>query len=752
MNVFDLFAKISLDTSEYEKGLSDSGGILDSFSSKFTNVLKDLSAKFFEFGKDCVSTGMDFDKAMSQVAATMGTTTEQIGDLRDFAREMGANTAFSATEAAEALNYMALAGYKSAEAMEMLPSVLNLAAAGNIGLAQASKIVTNSQNALGLTMEETTVMIDQMAAASSNSGTDVAQLGEAILTIGSNAKHLKGGTAEMITLLGELADSGKQGSEGGTKLRNVLNALHGSTKDARAMMEQYNISLYDSKGKIRDVNAVLLDMKKVIKSFGDNDAKRDNFIETIFNMRDTAAALDVIDAASERYGELLEMVTDSGGAASKMADEQLNNLAGDATILQSALSELKITVSDLVSPYLRSGVQSLTTELTNFTGAFKANGIKGVSTMFRLEWESIQQEFVQPLLDFLSGDSGDVYTGAIHFAGNLLTNLTDPKAWSAARDKFSGIVQNLIDGLTSQEAIDAFLDTDHGAPKVISNLIENMSGMAVSFIDLAGSLLDNIFKYIADPGNQGIIRQGAEDIMISLGTGFVNVVSSIHSNIVELMSDIAAEMVGEFDADATALEMILKLGKAMGQKIWESTLPGRIGKWIGEWEDEKWQEAYVNSDAAADYQYSEVENDPELRKILAAREQYMIDKAEMSDAEIGQWLHSGSPTDPLSWYSGLSTAEKMALYAERNDVKGIPRFAEGGIVTRPTLALIGEKGPEEVRPLGANGSGGITIQFGDIYVNGTENAGQDVVRNIDEALRIYQLQQKRGIGGVAWQS
>jgi hypothetical protein len=188
----------------------------------------------------------------------------------------------------------------------------------------------------------------------------------------------------------------------------------------------------------------------------------------------------------------------------------------------------------------------------------------------------------------------------------------------------------------------------------------------------------------------------------------------------------------------------------MGKKIWESTLPGRIGSWISGYEETNRQAAYVNNDAAADYTYKEIQDDPELRRVLAAREQYLIDKAEMSDAEIRQWLHSDSPTDPLSWYNGLSTAERMALYAERNDVSGIPRFGDGGIVTRPTLAIIGEKGPEEVRPVGS--SGGIVVQFGDIYVSGTQNAGQEVVRQIDEALRSYQLQQVRGTGGIAWQS
>lgn len=749
MNVFDLFAKISLDTSEYEKGLSDSGGILDSFSSKFTNVLKDLSAKFFEFGKDCVSTGMDFDKAMSQVAATMGTTTEQIGDLRDFAREMGANTAFSATEAAEALNYMALAGYNSAEAMEMLPNVLNLAAAGNMDLARASDMVTDSQTALGLSFDETKILVDQMAKTASSSNTSVEQLGDAILTVGANAKGMKGGTLELVTLLGKLADNGIKGSEAGTKLRNMLTALPGKTDAAADALKELGVSLYDKNGNMRKINDVLQELDKATRKM--TQERRDSIISTIFNARDLAAAKSLIDSAADAYDDLESKVMDSGGAASKMADEQLNNLAGDITIMQSALSELKITVSDLISPHLRNGVQTFTTEIGNFAGAFKANGIKGVASMFRIEMGTIQREFINPLLDFLSGDSGDVYTGAINFAGNLLTNLTDPKAWSKARDKFSGIVQQLIDGLTSQEAIDAFLDPEHGAPKVISNLIENFSGMATSFINLAGSLLDNLFTYMAKPENEEKIKGGAQDIMIALGTGFVNIVSSIHENIVNLMSDIAVEMVDDFDADDTALQLVLKLGAAMGKKVWQSTLFGRIGSWIDDYEDMQSKQAYLNEPSIKDKTYEEVMNDPLLQKALAAREMYFISEDEMSNEELKQWVTSDSPMSPLEWFNSLDQADKMRLSAERNGAV-IPRFGTGGIVTKPTLAIVGEDGPEKITPLSQDSGAAIEIRFGDIYVNGTQNAGTEVVRQIDEALRIWQIQQKRGIGGVSWQT
>lgn len=749
MNVYDLFAKIAVDSSPYVKGLNDTDSLTASWGGKITGILQDVGEKFLAVGADAVKVGMDFDKSMSQVAATMrkDMDTSEMQKLRDYALEMSATTKFTASEVSEALNYMALAGMTVTEQMDMLPSVLSLAAAGNMQLAKASDIVTDAQTALGLSFAETKTMIDQMAAGASNSNADVQQLGEAILTIGANAKHLKGGTAELITLLGNLADASFKGSEGGIKLRNILAGLRGNTKDARAMLEKYNISLYDAKGNMMPVNEALSKMLQTIDKM--TDAERDNFLDTVFNSRDLAAAEALVSAAEKDYKELLQSVTDSNGAAEEMMNRQIDNLAGDITILKSAADVLKVSISDLLTPFLRQGVgfgQGLIGELQNFVGAFDANGLEGVATMARLEMEDIRRNLLEPF----QGDAPDLWTAAVDFVGGFLSDLTDPKTFAAVNDKFAGFASEIVNGLTSPSALDAFFDPEHGAPKVISNLITNASRMADSFIDLGFDLLTNLFTYMADPKNADTIKNGAQDIIVALGEGFVGTVTNIRDNIADLMSDIAVSMVGEFDADATALDMILKLGAAMGKKIWESTLPGRIGSWISDYEETNRQAAYVNNDAAADYTYKEIQDDPELRRVLAAREQYFIDKAEMSDAEIRQWLHSGSPTDPLSWYNGLTTAERMALYAERNDVSGIPRFGDGGIVTRPTLAIIGEKGPEEVRPVGS--SGGLVVQFGDIYVNGPQDAGTAVVRQIDEALRSYQLQQVRGTGGIAWQS
>ncbi len=204
-----------------EQALSRMPDIGDNAGSKLGEAFSSAFSKAAAFIGDSIETGMGFDSAVSQIAATMGTTVDEIGELREAAREMGAQTAFSATQSAEALNYMALAGYNAEISMKMLPNVMDLAASGGMELARASDMVTDSQTALGLSIEETEKLVDQMAKTASTTNTSVSQLGDAILTIGGTAKNLSGGTEELNQVLGILADNGIKASEAGTHLRNI---------------------------------------------------------------------------------------------------------------------------------------------------------------------------------------------------------------------------------------------------------------------------------------------------------------------------------------------------------------------------------------------------------------------------------------------------------------------------------------------------------------------------------------------------
>ena len=360
------------------EALKDTGeklkGIAEAVAKAGTVAVSAVSAGVVAFGKSAVETGANFDKSMSQVASTMGKTNDEIADLRDFAQEMGRTTAFSATESAEALNYMALAGYDAETSMKMLPNVLNLASAGGMELALASDMITDSQSALGLSLDETTQLVDKMASASANSNTSVSQLGDAILTVGGTAKKLKGGTTELATVLGILADNGIKGSEGGTALRNMLNSLISPTDDAVKMLESMGTSLYDEAGNMRSLNDVFIDLRKGMDGLA-TQAEKDQVLTTIFNARDLKSAEALIANVGDRFNELSSVIDSSAGSADKMAKTQLDNLAGQMTLFQSALEGAKIAVSDQLTPALKDFVKLGTDGLSAVTDAF-STGVK----------------------------------------------------------------------------------------------------------------------------------------------------------------------------------------------------------------------------------------------------------------------------------------------------------------------------------------------------------------------------------------
>ena len=264
---------------------------------------------------------------------------------------MGSETAFSASECAEALNYLALAGYDTQQMCDTLPTVLNLAAAGGIDLAAASDMVTDAMSALGMGVDEAGTMVDQMAKTASTTNTSVAQLGEGILTIGATAKTVKGGTAELNTALGILANNGIKGAEGGTHLRNVILSLQNPTDKAAACMEQLGLDVYDSEGNMRSLNDILGDLNTSMD--GMTAAEKSNIIGQIFNKTDLSSVNALLANTGSTWDDLQQSIIDSGGAAQQMADTQLDNLQGQITILKSALEGLAISFGELLLPAIK---------------------------------------------------------------------------------------------------------------------------------------------------------------------------------------------------------------------------------------------------------------------------------------------------------------------------------------------------------------------------------------------------------------
>lgn len=293
---------------------------LSSFGTKATEAgqkMLPLTVGISAIGAGAVKFASDFQSGMSQVAATMGYTTEQLHDsssqqaqdfekLKDAAKDMGATTQFSATEASEALNYLALAGYDVDKSISTLPDVLNLAAAGGMELGQACDMVTDASSALNLTTEQTNTLVDQMAKTSQKSNTSVAQLGEAILTVGGTANGLSGGINEMNTALGVLANVGYKSAEGGTHLRNVILSLSAASPGVTKMLQEMGVETLDLQGNMRPLNEILVDLNQGMSTLGSGEKAQ--VLSTIFNKTDLAAVSGLMSSVTGSTLELSDVM------------------------------------------------------------------------------------------------------------------------------------------------------------------------------------------------------------------------------------------------------------------------------------------------------------------------------------------------------------------------------------------------------------------------------------------------------------
>lgn len=361
--------------------LNGIGEVVDGLTEKFENLLIDgINATISglkTLAENAFSSGMDFETSMSQVIATMGLdkASEDYEKLSEAAKYYGSTTKYTAAQAGEALNYLSLAGYKTNDAITLLPTILDLASAGGMELAQASDMVTDAMSAMGLKMEDAQRFTDEMATAAQNSNTSVSQLGGAILTIGATARNMKGGTTELSTALGVLANAGIKAEEGGTHLRNMLLSLESPTDDAAAWMDKLGVSVYDAEGNLNGINDIFMQFSNSMSDF--TQQQKDEVMSTIFNTRDLASAGYLLSACGDEFTNLQNKISDCEGAAGSMADTMNDNLQGSMYSLQSAWEGLGIAMYEKFEEPARSVVDSVVNAIRGLIDEFNTN--EGIS-------------------------------------------------------------------------------------------------------------------------------------------------------------------------------------------------------------------------------------------------------------------------------------------------------------------------------------------------------------------------------------
>lgn len=384
-----------LDTSNFKKSLTTASQDMQTFFDKSTKAGDKMTALSSAMGKAgstltktvtlplvglgtlSVKTAATFESSMSQVQATMGLTADSTSELNgqtvntmdslsSLAKQMGAETKFSATEAAEAINNMAMAGYDVNEIYGALPEVLNLASAGALDLDYATQLAANGLNVMGYGTDRLSELSNKLAVTASSAYGSVSDFGEGLLVAGGAAKSANLNFTDIFTALGILGDAGISAAEGGTKLRNVILSLYAPTDVAAEELNTLGIQTQDANGNVRDFQEVLKDLSGALD--GLSEADRINAINTIFNKADIAGVNALLSNCTDRWDELSSTIDNAGDAAEQMSDTQLDNLNGQLTILMSGLEGLAIAFGEALLPLVKdvtAFIQSVVTWLNN---------------------------------------------------------------------------------------------------------------------------------------------------------------------------------------------------------------------------------------------------------------------------------------------------------------------------------------------------------------------------------------------------
>lgn len=465
-------------------------------SSAITEGIKKLADGIYDIAKSATDTGMTFEAAMSQVAATMGITTSEIATgseayetLNAAAQECGKSTMYSASQAADALNYLALAGYDAEKAAATLPKVLNLAAAGGLDLQYAADLVTDSMAAMGMETYQLDNYIDQMAKTSQKSNTSVAQLGEATLVCAGTVSLTGQSLKTMNTALGVMANNGIKSAEGGTHLRNILLSLSAPTDTASVAMQELGLRVSDSNGNMRDLNDILIDMNKQMS--GMSTVQKTQMISKIFNKTDIAAVNSLLKSTNGEWDALYGNISNCNGAAQDMADTMNDNLKGKITILESALEGLSISAYNVFDENMKSAVDAATNAVGELQDAVD-NGELGVS------------------LSRMSDALGEFAENAIGTAQQALPGIIDGFTWILENGE---LLAGLIGGITTAKI--AYTTATKSAE--IAQKLFNITANANPYIMLAtaiGGVIGAVTLYAKTADNETLKLSRSTETLI----------------------------------------------------------------------------------------------------------------------------------------------------------------------------------------------------------------------------------------------
>ena len=531
-----------------------------------------------------IQTGMQFDASMSNVYGLMSSlnlSQAQMDALRDTAREMGATTKFSASEAADAMGYMALAGWDDAQVIAGIPGVLNLAAAANMDLAKASDIVTDTMTPFGMAAERAGEAADVFAYAQANSNTTVEALGEAMKYAAPTADAFGMTLQDTAAAMGVLANAGIKGSQGGTTLNAMLRDMKNNAKNGAIAIGKTKVALTNADGSYRSYAAIIRDIDKATSSM--TASQRDAALGAIFGDESLKGILATLKQGPDALDAMTEGMYACGGAAEDMAATMGDNLKGDLAILESGAQDMAIALSDWLMPAARGVVQGI----TDMIGKFNALDDGTKNTIFRIGAMAAAAgplllnggkvltllSGVNPLVVGLGAAAVLAYTHSDALQGMVAKLGDGVTAFGAALESGAGFTAAFSAGLTAafgEEAAGKVL----GAIEGIKTAISTVGDVLTTVTDAVGTFFGSLFD------GEGLKQSWENAAAVISGYDWTALGTSILSGVTGALDAAGEWLKNIFTAGLTAAKGVnwFELGTSIHDGI--QTILDTAGGWL----------------------------------------------------------------------------------------------------------------------------------------------------------------------------
>ncbi len=529
-----------IDSSGFQKGVDAIGGTAQKGLAVTGKVLGVVASGITTLGGAAIKVGSDFEAGMSQVQAVSGASGKELGQLTEKAKEMGAKTKFSATESAEALNYMAMAGWKTEDMLGGIEGIMNLAAASGEDLAATSDIVTDALTAFGMSASDSTHFADILAAASSNANTNVGMMGETFKYVAPLAGSLGYSAEDTATAIGLMANAGIKGSQAGTSLRSIMTRLAKPTKDSQAAMNALGLSITDSSGAMKPLSEIVDDMRKGFSGLTEDE--KASYAAMLGGQEAMSGLLAIVNASDKDFEKLSGAINDCNGSAAEMAEIMQDNLQGQITILQSGLEGLGVSLYETMQDTAKDVVKEAQGMVQRLQDAFNEGGFQGLVGAFG----GVLAQIVQRI--------AEAAPMVIEAAVSLVMSFCDGlKSAPGIGESGARLITSLVIGLMSCVG-----ELWAAAIVLIGKLAGGIAAGAPQMVQAASTAITDIVECIVD-WMPDILQAGA-DIIVALAEGIAGALPTLIYQAAVIVSYIALALVENLPAlvDA-ALQLVMGL-------------------------------------------------------------------------------------------------------------------------------------------------------------------------------------------------